>query len=626
MTVAGKQTWPAALLTAARLASFAIICGLLFWGQVVLIPIALAALVTFLISPLVTRLDRWGLPRIVAVIVVSSGVTGLVGTLGYVVVGELGELAQELPEYRENIRNKIGDLRAMTRGGTLESVQTTIEEISEDVERDAAAEAPAEAEDDQGEPVRVAVEPERELIRDAEYLSPVLQAAAIAGLTMLLSIFMLIKREDLRNRLVSLAGQASLAVTTKAFSEAGQRISRYLLMQFIINASMGLAVGLGLYLIGVPYSALWGLAAAVLRYIPYVGPWLAALLPITVSLITAPGWEQVVLVVGLFVILELFSNNVMEPWLYGQSVGLSPIAVIVAAIFWTWLWGPVGLVIATPMTACLVVLSRYIPELAALDRLLSERPALQPHLWLYQRLLARDEDEAEDIVEEHREGHSISETCDELLLGTLLALKRDLVAGRVISEDGEFVESALRQMVDEMVETMDSEMARPAEAEGEPARQAPERVLLIGMPVRDTLDDIALRLLRVMLREVHCTLEILSPETLIGERIAEVETRKPAAVCIASLPGGQMATRHVCKRLRARLPGLPLIVGRLLNSRKVTERSRQLLKAAGAQHVASTLEELRDLLQQVVHNARPSATPEQLQLNSGLAVPDRKSA
>ena len=626
MTIPAKQNWPPALLTTARLASFAIICGLLFWAQIVLIPIALAALVTFLMGPLVTRLGRWGLPRLAAVIVVAGGVTGLIGALGYVVAGELAELARELPEYQENIRTKIGDLRSMTRGGTLESVQDTIADITADVERDAAAEARAAAAGDQVEPVRVAIEPERPLFGDTEYLSPVFQVVATAGLTMLLSIFMLIKREDLRNRLVSLAGQASLAVTTKAFSEAGQRISRYLLMQFIINASMGLAVGLGLYLIGVPYAALWGLAAAVLRYIPYVGPWLAAVLPITVSLITAPGWEQVALVVGLFLVLELFSNNVMEPWLYGQSVGLSPIAVIVAAIFWTWLWGPVGLVIATPMTACLVVLSRYIPELAAFDRLLSEQPALQPHLWLYQRLLARDEDEAEDIVEEHREGHSLSETCDELLLGSLLALKRDLAAGRVISEDGEFVESALREMVDEMVESLDSEMARSGDTAGVPARQAPEPVLLIGMPVRDTLDDVALEVLGVLLREVHCTFEILSPETLIGERIAEVEARKPAAVCIASLPGDLMATRHVCKRLRARLPELPLIVGRLLNSRKAPERSCQLLKAAGARHVASTLEELRDLLQQVVRNARPGATAEELQLNPGLAAADRKSA
>ncbi|HEX2138898.1 MAG TPA: AI-2E family transporter [Woeseiaceae bacterium] len=625
MAVAAKQNWPTALSTAARLASFAIICGLLFWGQVVLIPLALAALVTFLISPLVTRLDRWGLPRIVAVIIVASGVTGLIGALGYVVAGELGELAEELPEYRENIRSKIGDLRSMTRGGTIESVQKTIEDISEDVQRDAAAQAPTAAEDDRGEPVTVAVEPEQQSFGDAEYLSPVFQAAATAGLTMLLSIFMLIKREDLRNRLVSLAGEASLAVTTKAFAEAGQRISRYLLMQFIINASMGVAVGLGLYLIGVPYSALWGLAAGVLRYIPYVGPWLAALLPITVSLITAPGWEQVVLVVSLFLVLELFSNNVMEPWLYGQSVGLSPIAVIVAAIFWTWLWGPLGLVISTPMTACLVVLSRYVPELAAFDRLLSERPALQPHLWLYQRLLARDEDEAEDIVEEHREDHPLSETCDELLLGSLLALKRDLAAGRVIAEDGEYVESALREMIDEMVEDLDSESAGRVDAEDEPERPATEPVLLIGMPVRDTLDDIALQLLGVLLRETDCTLQILSPEALIGERIAEVEARKPAAVCIASLPGDLMATRHVCKRLRARLPAVPLIVGRLLNSRSAPERSRQLLKAAGAQHVVSTLDEFRDLLQQVVRNARPGATAEE-GLNSGIAAADRKLA
>ncbi|MGH8167543.1 MAG: AI-2E family transporter, partial [Woeseiaceae bacterium] len=351
MSVAANQNWPAALTTAARLASFAIICAILFWGQIVLIPIALAALVTFLISPLVTRLDRWGLPRLVAVIVVAGAVTGMVGGLGYVVVSQLEELARELPEYQENIRTKIGELRLMTRGGTIESVQDTIAEISRDVERDAAA----DAREEDGAPMRVAIEPKQPLIGEG-FLSPVLQGAATAGLTMLLSIFMLVKREDLRNRLVSLAGQASLAITTKAFSEAGQRISRYLLMQFIINASMGLAVWLGLFLIGIPYSALWGLAAGVFRYIPYVGPWLAALLPITVSLVTAPGWEQVVLVVGLFLVLELFSNNVMEPWLYGQSVGLSPIAVIVSAIFWTWLWGPVGLVIATPLTACLVVL------------------------------------------------------------------------------------------------------------------------------------------------------------------------------------------------------------------------------------------------------------------------------
>lgn len=507
----------------------------------------------------------------------------------------------------------------MTRGGTLESVQETIAGITEDVQSD-AAEARAEAGKEDQEPVRVTIEPERQLLRDTELLSPIVEIAGTAGLTMLLSIFMLIKREDLRNRLVSVAGQASLVVTTKAFSEAAERISRYLLMQFVINASMGLFVWLGLYFLGVPYSALWGLSAGVLRYIPYLGPWLAALLPITVSVVTAPGWEQVVLVVGLFVTLELFSNNVMEPWLYGQSVGLSPIAVIVSAIFWTWIWGPVGLIIATPMTACLVVLSRYIPELAAIDRLLSERPALQPHLWLYQRLLARDEDEAEDIVEKHREEHSLAETCDELLLGSLLALKRDLAGGRVSAEDGEFVESALRELVDEMAEDLEGDAGSGADRADGPVSALPEPVLLIGVPVRDALDSLALQLLGVMLRESRCVLEILPADTLIGERIAEVEARQPAAVCVVSLPGELTTTRHLCKRLRARLPGLPIVVGRLLSSRKAPERSCQLLKSAGAEHVASTLEEFRDLLRQVVRNARPATRPEEVPQNASLAT------
>src|SRR5690606_11389714 len=184
---------------------------------------------------------------------------------------------------------------------------------------------------------------------------------------------------------------------------AGQATSSYQGMRSISSATMGLAVGIGLYCIGDAYAALCVLSATVLRYVPDVGPWIAALLPIAVSVITAPGWEQVVIVVALFVVLELLSNNVMEPLLYGQSVGLSAIAVIVSAIFWTWIWGPIGLVLATPMTACIVVLARYIPELAFIDRLLSEGPALKPHLSLYQRLLARDEDEATDIVEAYRE-------------------------------------------------------------------------------------------------------------------------------------------------------------------------------------------------------------------------------
>ena len=242
-------------------------------------------------------------------------------------------------------------------------------------------------------------------------------------------------------------------------------------MQFIVNASMGLAVGVGLYFIGVPYAALWGLTAGVLRYIPYVGPWIAALLPITVSLVTAPGWQQVALVVGLFVVLELLSNNVMEPLLYGHSVGLSSLAVIVAAIFWTWLWGAVGLVIATPITACLVVLSSYVPALGAIGRLLGERPALKPHETLYQRLLARDVDEADAHRHAlHRNERSLDDAL-QLVLDALLALKRDLQAGRVSAEDGEFVISGAARL---------ARGAPHADVAAPRSERAEQPVLLIG--------------------------------------------------------------------------------------------------------------------------------------------------
>jgi predicted PurR-regulated permease PerM len=607
------RDWPAALVTAARLVTFAVICAILYWGQIVLIPIALAALITFLLAPLVSRLDRLGSPRVLSVMLVVCIAAGALGGIGYVVVGELGELASELPAHRQNIRSKVNDLRNFMRGGALEDVQSTIEEISDQVGEPAAAPpaAPARtAATDRGAELRAAADPargdpapipvqivaERRLLGDAETWTPALDAAATFGLTMLLAIFMLIWREDLRNRLVSLAGATSIVVTTKAIVEAGQRISRYLQMQFLINASMGVAVGVGLFFIGVPYAPLWGLAAAIFRYIPYVGPWIAALLPITVSLITAPNWEQVALVLALFAVLELLSNNFMEPWLYGQSVGLSALAVIVSAVFWTWLWGSVGLVLATPLTVCLVVLARYIPALAIFDRLLSDRPVLESHLLLYQRLLSHDEDGAEDIVERHLAEHSLTETCEELLLGTLLALKRDIEAGRITADEGGFVVNGLREMVDDLPATADERSPRP---EGS--------VALMGFPVRDALDEVALHILRALLRSERCEIQVLSAELLVGERIAMVEAQRPAAICMVSLPPGDLtALRQACKRLRLRHPSFELIVGRL-GMPEAPARSTEVLLSAGANRVLTTLADVRDAARHAARNVPDAA-------------------
>jgi len=594
VTNPSAREWPASVLVGTRLLSLAVVIAALYWGQAVLVPLVLAALLTFLLSPLVTRLDRLRVPRVVGVLLVMALVGGLIGGIGYVVAGQVQSFATELPTYRQNIRTKIRQVFAFTRGGAIESVQDTIDDISDVVDEESGEAAPSAREQRRNdEPLRVSVEQTPPLLGNAEWLGPLFGAVGTIGLTLLLAIFMLINREDLRDRLVSLSGRPSLVVATKAFADAGARISRYLLMQFIVNASMGVAVGVGLYLIGVPYAALWGLTAGALRYIPYVGPWIAALLPITVSLVTVPGWEQVVLVVSLFVVLELLSNNVMEPLVYGQSVGLSSLAVIVAAIFWTWLWGPVGLVIATPITACLVVLSSYVPALGSIGRLLGERPALKPHETLYQRLLAHDDVEAKAIVKRHMNERSLDDAL-QLVLDALLALKRDLQAARISADDGEFVITGLRDSIEKLLAADGAALDAAAE----------QPVLVIGAPGRDPLDALVLDLVRVLMRGEPLTLEVLSTDLMAGEALAEIEARAPAAVVVPSLPpAGLTPARQLCMRLHARIPELPLVAARLGDPESEVAGRVGLLETAGCEEVATSLGALKSALQRLARSA-----------------------
>jgi predicted PurR-regulated permease PerM len=601
VTVANSSTrdWPASVLVAARLVSLAVLCAALYWGQAVLVPLVLAALLTVLLTPVVTRLDRLRVPRIVGVLLVMTLAGATIGGVGYVVAGQLRSFAAELPMHRQNIRTKIRQAIEFTRGGALEHVQTTIEDINNVVEEGADAAPPERARRRDEQPLRVTVEESPALIGNAQWLGPLFGAVGTIGLTLLLAIFMLVKREDLRDRLVSLSGRPSLVVATKALADAGARISRYLVMQFIINGSMGVAVGVGLYFIGVPYAALWGLAAGVLRYIPYAGPWIAALLPITVSLVTTPDWQQVVLVVSMFIVLELLSNNIMEPLLYGHSVGLSELSVIVAAIFWTWLWGPVGLVIATPITACLVVLSTHVPALGAIGRLLGERPALKPYETVYQRLLASDVDEADAIVTRCRKEQSFDEAL-QVLLDALLALKRDLQAGRVSAEEGEVVVTGMRDLLEEL--------GTADRAGDEAAVEHP--VLVMGVPGRDPLDAVLLEIARALLRAEPLTLEVLSTDLMIGEALAAIEAKAPAAVIVPSLPPAGLApARQLCMRLRARVPQLPLVAARFGDPDSEAADRAALLETAGCAEVAASLGALRNTLARIARSALEGSSP-----------------
>jgi predicted PurR-regulated permease PerM len=336
-------------------------------------PTGTSGLLTFLLSPLVTRLERW-IGRIAAVLLVVATIFSLTGVAGWVLTRQLVDLATRLPDYKINIETKIRSFQ-LPSGGPFKRLSETVAELKKDLHgSDAPTVSQATGKPGSAVAVPASAAPAQQ-VQVVEtstanplqllqvILSPLLGPLGTAGLVILLVIFMLLKREDLRSRLIRLIGQGRISATTRAMEDAGQRVSRYLLMQFLVNVSFGIAVAVGLFFIGMPNAILWGAFATMLRFIPYIGPWIAAAFPIILSLAVSPTWMMPLLTLGIFVSLELICSNVIEPWLYGSSTGVSSIALIVAAVFWTWLWGPIGLLLSTPLTVCLVVMGRHVPRL-----------------------------------------------------------------------------------------------------------------------------------------------------------------------------------------------------------------------------------------------------------------------
>jgi len=403
-----------------------------------------------------------------------------------------------------------------------------------------------------------------------------------------LVIFMLIRREDLRNRLIHLWGNGNLTIMTQALDDAGHRISRFLLMQLITNAVFALALGLGLFLIGVPYAFIWGLLGGLFRYIPYLGPWLAAIFPVALSFAVLPGWLPVLSVIGLIVILELIISNFVEPRLYGQVIGVSAVALLIGAAFWAWLWGPVGLILSIPMTACLAVLGKYVPQLGFFHTLLGDSLVLEPHVIYYQRLLAGDQEEAGDFVEDHLATHPAATVFDDILIPALVLAQRNRNREEITAD----IHHSIVQITHEVVEDIPVEST--GEGEEEPASARP--ILIFGCPARDEADEVALEMLRRLLDPGKCQMEIVSHKTLSAEVLSRVEEKAPPAVTIGMLPFRKLAhTRYLCKRLRGQFPHLKILVGCWGTTAHV-ERTRAKLLEAGADQVAFSLRESHDQL------------------------------
>ena len=414
------------------------------------------------------------------------------------------------------------------------------------------------------------------------FTSTVLTPLANLAIIVVLVLFMLLNREDLHNRIVRLAG-TRLTLTTRTLDEVGTRISRYLLASSLINGSFGLAVAAGLSLIGVHYAVMWGFLAGVLRFVPYVGPMLGAALPVTMAFIQFPDWQHVALTASLFLVLELITNNIAEPLLFGRIAGVSTVALLVSVTFWTWIWGPMGLVLAVPLTVLLAVLGEHVRALQPLGILLGDKPPLASFVMYYQRLLANDLDEAASIVEEQHKSGGLIQVYDHVFIPALILAEKDREHGDLLPPAQEFIWQATREFIDDLAPARNETVA----ASDESARRA--RVL--GVPAHDEADVMALAMLDQLAPANGGRLEVLSSSLLVSETLARIAEDAPEAVCISSLgPVGVRQTRGLCKRLRQAHPDLRIIACRW-GFEGDRERMAQSLKRCGADYVVTTLAE-----------------------------------
>lgn len=577
----------------ATFAGCVLVVGVLYWAQAVFVPIALATLFAFVLTPPVNSLER-RIGRVPAVMLVVVLVFVALGLFTWGLARQMTALAGDLPRYRANIIEKVRDIRGASQGGSVEKLQQTIHEITGDVSKPVrATRTPS---------VVVTPEPAAGLAA-FDWLGPVLGPLGTGAAVIVLVIFILLERRDLRDRVLGLIGAGRLTLTTRALDEASQRVSRQLLMQTLVNVVYGAAAGLGLTLLGVPYPWVWGALGAALRFIPYVGPIIGAGVPILVSLAALQGWSGPLMVVALFVALELFTNLVLETVLYAGAAGVSQVALLVSVAFWTWLWGPLGLLMATPLTVCLVVMGKHVPGLKFVAILLADAPALAPEQGYYQRLLARDQDEAADLIERHIRSDAPQSVYDALLLPALNYAERDRIEQRLSVDEERTIIDTTRELLIDVAEATRQLPEEPADAP--PTADARGSLRVLGYAVNGAADELALEMLARVVEDLPITIEIAKDRLQAAELASLVRAQGFSIVCFADLPPSPPSkTRYYVRRLHAALPDLRLVVGRW-GPAALADDTTQPLRDAGATLVASTLAEVRDYLAGFIEDPRP---------------------
>jgi predicted PurR-regulated permease PerM len=592
-------------LPAAVMVTAAIIVALYF-GREILLPIALAVLLSFLLAPPVRQLQRLHLPRPAAVVIVVLLAFLVISGLASLMFVQVKQLAVDLPRYQWNLSEKIQVVRsAVTANGTLKEASQVLQSLQKELDqpKNANPVSPpvpdASGSSDTPIPVEVRESPPSALQTMAALSAPLIHPLATAGIIIVFVLFILLQQQDLRNRLIRLGGSHDLQRTTMAMDDAGKRLSRLFLTQMGLNASFGLIIGAGLWAIGVPSAPLWGLLAMVLRFVPYIGAIIAAILPMVVAIAVDPGWSMVLLTAGLFLIVEPLIGQVIEPMVYGQSSGLSPIAVVVSATFWTSLWGPVGLILATPLTMCLVVLGRHVEHLQFFEVLLGDQPALSQSENAYQRLLAGDPVELTEQARIFLKEHTLATYYEQILVSALRRAWTDLQRGRLDQQQTQRIRNTVLDVVEDLESHRGSgKQSSEATPTAPPTSQTERRVLCL--PGFGPLDEAVAILLAQLLRRRGIPTEAKKADLLATSEAFELETKDVGLICLCYLEHATKAQlQYTSRRLRRKAPAFPIMVGIFSETMPTGESDPQQIPegvvfmqgtlSAGVKHVSEML-------------------------------------
>jgi predicted PurR-regulated permease PerM len=572
--------------TLINLAVAALIIAALYVGREIFVPVALAVLLSFVLAPFIAKLQSWRMPNTISVFVVVFFGFSIIFSLGGLMVSQAGRLAAELPGYQQTLRDKIESIRGMAGGsGTLERASKVLKDLKTELQNSESGGQPktglSPEPTDKPIPVEVRQPDPGALTTLVAIIAPLLSPLTTTGVVVIFVVFILLQRQDLRNRFVRLAGSQDIQRTTAALDEAGERLSRLFLTQIAFNAAFGLAIGIGLELIGVPSAPLWGLVAMIMRFVPYIGALISAIFPLILAAAVGSGWEMLALTAALFIAMELVAGQVIEPLVYGHSTGLSPVAIIVSASFWTWLWGPVGLVLATPLTVCLVVVGRHVDRLQFLDIMLGDQPPLTPPQLIYQRMLAGDPIEATEQARTFLKDASLDEYYDAIVLDGLRLAAADSRLGHLDDERLDRILGTVSELTNDLEAHDDVEMADAnleggsnlgalvaIEQTGEKATSiseawmSPRSILCISGSSK--LDEAAALVLAQMLRRRGFGAAAEKADALSMSRFFSLDLADTSLVCICYVERPSSAKiKYAVRRLSKKKPGVRIVLALL---------------------------------------------------------------